>query len=305
MNLLMTAAKKMVTQNIKNELSSEVIDLLSLCTLAVTLRNPIESFAKLPELFQNLTVLAEDKNISQISQKYRNVSIDYTSEEELMPTLLLHDLIIHTDYKQVEKKEILLISTQKSISSMKSVYVTIGELFRLLRSQEIENLETVAKIRNGLKIEIYNFNNQTLEIRHHHIENGMIDRCCQEAIEALLSYIDENEIEESPLLKRMEEDDTKYNDIYNPIEIELMDTLCTDSMFESLLEKTFYEEALPQVVKYYNQVMNRNSAFSSMSNLLNYCCHYYENDDEINYSKYQNLLHNVEDNFLTLCKRKK
>lgn len=297
MTISFAAAKQIVDQNIKCRLSDEVEELLSLCTLALMLRNPEETFKKMPILFQSLTVFAEDKNIASISQKYHDIPIQYEEENDLPTSILLDNWNIDKKTNHINLDHTLLISTKKDQSIMELVYTTTGELFRLLRSRDVENLEYVSKIRYGLEIGIYRYDDQTLTVNHNQIENGIIDRFCEEAFDKLL-----NDLEEISILKRMKEDQTAEIGTYHPVAVETIHILCMDPTFENLLNQSFEEKDLPEVVKYYNNVMDKNSAFSIMSNTLEHCCNYYDNNDEENFHEYQKRLQKIESDFLTLSK---
>lgn len=302
MTLLFQAAKQMVNQNIKCKLSKEVEELLSLCTLALMLRNQEETFEKMPILFQSLTVLAEDTNIASISQKYRNIPIQYEDENDLLYSILLDNWDIDEKTNHLNLEHTLLISTKKEQSIIELVYTTTGELFRLLRSREVENLEYMSKIRHGLEIGIYYYKDQTLTVNHTQIESGTIARCCEEAFNKLLDYLEDNDMENISLFKRMKEEQTAEIGVYHPIAIETVHILCMDSTFENLLNQSFEEKDLPEVVKYYNNVMNKDSAFFTMSNILEHCCNCYDNNDEENFYKYRKALQKMESDFLTLSK---
>lgn len=258
---------ELVIKNIKQPLQKEIIEILAISILALMLKNPKRTLEKMPSILQELTILADNRSVLEISHDELN---NYQEDENLKysDACVTRSLKINEETGEIKETKNLHISL-KSENTVTLIQKTTHELTHLLRFKGIEQKGDYIHIKDGISIARFNLKTASLKRKHYHLEEGIVEKYTVEAMKDLYKFVNDNPslTVTQPLLKKYVAKFPSLEDFScYPLQTNLLMLLCNNKNFEQALEASFDEEVMPSSVSvYYNNVIGSPSAFSSLS----------------------------------------
>lgn len=273
MEEILENSKKLVVSNLKCDLNEKTIDILVAATTAILLRKPEVALEKLPDIFSRLNVIA-DENRTTLEIAHEDLG-DYTNDHNHSNCYACVVRAIHGDEEKMDYTEdkTLILSLKKANESAPAlIEKATHELYHLLRSKGIEKNERSLKIKDGISTVYYNVDKKSKLRKHEQFEEGIVQRYTNESLKLLYENIKDYNVEKQSLLGSFKRQFNTYQSNSYYLHTLLLDELCTDSNFASLMDDTFTEEQMPsRLITYYNDVMASSTAFTSLSKSLNAC----------------------------------
>lgn len=259
--------QNLIKNNIKQSLNEKTTDILTAATLALMLKNPERTLQKLPSIFQELTIFADNRSVLEICHE----ELGNYQEDEFVKhgkAAVTRALSYDEETGAIQEQRNLLLSLQE-FNAYILIEKTIHELTHLMRYKEIEQTKGIIKIRNGININKFNPATNTLKRKHFHLEDGIVERYAKEAAKELYDFLMNNPelTRKYPLLKRYIKNFPLMEEVnHYTISETILNNLCADRYFRQTLDASFEEDITPpSVITYYNNVLNSATAFGRLS----------------------------------------
>lgn len=194
---------ELVIKNIKQPLQKDIIEILAISILALMLKNPKRTLEKMPSILQELTILADNRSVLEISHDELN---NYQEDENLKysDACVTRSLKINEETGEIKETKNLLISL-KSENTVTLIQKTTHELTHLLRFKGIEQKGDYIHIKDGISIARFNLKTASLKRKHYHLEEGIVEKYTVEAMKDLYKFVNDNPslTVTQPLLKKI------------------------------------------------------------------------------------------------------
>ena len=259
---LLESCRELVKNNIKNELDSDTIDIISLSVLGLVLIKGEQIIKKMPVILQGLDIYASEESVlDMVHEKINNYQEDdFLSSSNATVTSAFQ---IDEDGNFYEKK--FMFICLKGKTTYEKTRLVTHEFLHLLRSfiSKIENNKLIKK--SGIAIDTFDFSTNTSKRKHYNFEDSIVEFYAKEACEEITRYVDtdNNEVYRSFMSSYAPNIFTGYE-----LQLALMELLTKDRTFVELLDKTFEEETSKELAAHFNKVMGSPTEFTSFSKTL-------------------------------------
>lgn len=260
--------RDIICENYVGELDNEALDIITVSSLALFMKNPELTLEKLPSIFNKLVIFAGDDKVSSfILKKYPNYvwnsSVD--SEKAMVVRAL------STDSKPVTEDWTMAISTTDiSNRTLDVVSATVHELTHLLRFGGISETKREILIRDGVCFASFDKKKKKTSKDNYYFEEGIVEYYTKETMENFYTYLQtEEDLSFSPMLDSLK---SNFNGLYKngyAFEVALIEKLATNLRFKELIYESFEPcSGYPGLISYYNSIHRDHGAFSLLSNNL-------------------------------------
>lgn len=274
MDELFLYSKKLVKNKIKSELSSNVEDLLSIAIYGILLYNPEIEKNKLSKILEKLIIYEDLDKYDLVKMRLHNHYI-YDENIKKFGTTVVSSYTINSikenDITYLDDKKVLFIFDLPKMTISKLVSNIIHSLLHLLRFDgfTLNNNKIIRK--DGLCYTIYDLNNKLLEQKYFNIEEGIIEKYVQDIMILLRDTCLSVYSKQNSILQNFKKELACY-DFYSwayDIQKDVVNTLCLDSNFNSLLYNSFVQNDITaKIESYFNEVMGHYIYFNMLSDNL-------------------------------------
>lgn len=268
MEELRIACKNLLVNNIKCEVSEEVIEVLTIATMALILSNEDIAYDRLPKIFQELNIYADNKSVLEISHEKLN---NHMEDDSLVNSdaAVTRSLGINDETGEISEQRSLIMSLSALANGggiINMIEKVTHELIHLMRFGGIVQNNNVLNIKDGISTARFNMDTNVVKRKHYNLEEGIVQFYTLIALQRLYSFIEKENVSDNRLLSKFKKGYSSYNFNCYIMQVQLLEELAKDSTFKRLLDNTFEEDKTPsELALYFNEVMGDGSAFSSLS----------------------------------------
>lgn len=267
MNDLYGLCLELVRKNTKVE-NIELQETLAISVLAIYLFDEKLVLEKLPKILQELDIIAEEKTVIDIAHEKLG---NYQEDEHLKNSnaCVTRALEIDEESGQTKEKKTLIISLLNiKENQIKLIDLFTHKLFHLLRFGGIKENDTSITTIDGIAVNRYNKEKRTLKRKNYNLEEGIVQKSNNDAIEMLKEELSK-EKDLNDTLKEIKRKIKNYKNNSYQLEVFLLEFLYNSPAFKNLVKQTFYEQKTPSdLALHFNEVLKDNSAFTSFNKNL-------------------------------------
>lgn len=299
MKELYDSMKTLILDNYSLELSDTTLDILTVASMALFVKNGELTMKRLPKILSKIEIVFGDKPAAElISDRFpeypRN---DITDSHSAM---VLRAIEI-TDEGKLDEDWAMFISTCSIEQDLiKVIAGSIHEFTHLLRFNGISETEKEGKVRDGISVSYFNKETKNMKRKHFNIEEGIVENYTSDTMQEFYDFIKDEDVSFSLSLSCFQRDyERKYEPGYT-IQRLYLDRLSKDSEFKRLVDCSFVDEKEPpELIEYFNRKLSDPSAFTSFSKNLDKLVECAYNDDLDNCEQLSKKLIMQANNFLS------
>lgn len=260
--------KEIIQKNYKKELDGNILDIITISTMALYLQQPDLTLKKLPDIMNKIDILSgEEKISSYILQKHPNYP--WNSALDSQSAMVVRALKAKS--KPVEEEWTMAIST-KNIENdiVNMVAKTIHELTHLFRFFGIEESKREIVIKDGVCFTTLDKKKGKRTTDNYNFEEGIVEFYTKETLEKFYKYLElENDLSFSSKLEMLKNNHNgEYKNVY-ALQVTVIELLCSNPKFRELIDESFEPSSTyPSLITYYNNINNNHAAFSILSSGL-------------------------------------
>ncbi len=285
MNLL--ESKKIIDENLctHSNIPSLIKEELSLVTLAIDLSYGKLVHEKIQSFFQELNIFYGKEDIPSLMIQ-NGLEYEFQDLYELSEKSSFFYNLYDFNEDELLEQRTLFISTQEKNTSL-AITTLLHEVLAAIRIQSSEVFDQSVLFKSGIARYNWDLPTDTISYVHTSLENGILSHCTEKAANFLRIY-GKNHPGENYLLDSFVQNEPNKSIVFHLKENQFLQKLYQDPQFKQFAEDTFIQETeVPDLVVYYNQVMDNNPfAFARMTKLLDIVC--YDEDEPSN--EYQKIL---------------
>jgi len=265
--------RELVLNNVKSEINNDVLEMIIISVMALVLRHGEIAYSRLPEILNDLDIIADNKSLLEISHE----KLDNYSEDELLghtDIAVTRSLYQNDENSPIEEKKTLIISLLSLNKNKLILFIEklVHEFTHLMRFGGITDSENKIVIKDGISINTFNKQTSKVKRKHYFFEEGITQYYTIQCLDNLYEFLSKSSCSSNQFLTTFKNKYSDYEFSAYVLQVEILKILCQDSRFEELLNYTFEETTSPsQLALYYNSVMDSNSAFTKFSKLIDSC----------------------------------
>lgn len=264
--MLLENCKKLVQSNITKSLDDKAIEIMQYVVAALILEKEQIATERLPRILQELQIYAENRSILEMSHEYLN---NYDEDNLLSRGNACVTRRLSFDNETfLGEHWYLLLSLSKHNDTYQIISTLTHEFMHLLRHDASQQDGIHVKIRSGISINYLDSQKGKLRKKHQILEEGIVQKYTYEALKELYDYLKEQKIE-TEIAKDFIKgyDSEKFEDYL--LERSMLETLCRNQKFLSLVETSFTDPTIPSpVTQYFNTIMGSSNALTELENCL-------------------------------------
>lgn len=283
MNDIKNACKKIVVENIKDDVCDELIELLTISVMAIFLGLEELALQKLPVIFKELNIYAEDKSVLEISHDRLG---NYSEDESLINADASATRALHVDDETGAitdcKNLVISLTDIERKNPINMIEKITNCLIHLMRFGEIKDSHTYLYISDGLSLATYNKNNGSLKRKHLHLEEGIVQYFTIRFLENLADFVETEDVDDNYYLSEFKHNFDEYSFSNYSVQTSIIEMLCEDRQFKELLLLSFTEATTPSSLSvYFNAIMKNSTAFTLFSKQIDNCYNAIFSGDEV------------------------
>ena len=266
MKVLYEKWKQIIINNYNGVLDDETLDLFTVASLALYMKNQELVMKKLPEVFNKVDILSGEKKVSELLlAKYPNYPWNPLFDSETgMSTRR-----VKGRKKSIKEEWTLTVSTSAlSQNGVEIFAIVIHELTHFLRFGGIKETKQEVIISDGISIGRLSKKNNELKKEHFYLEEAFVEIHTNEVMEYFYQFIcSESDLSFSPCLCNFKETfKEKHNKNGYIFGVSVVESLSLNPNFRPLADLLFEKNSgIPELINYYNSVIGDNCAFDKLS----------------------------------------
>ena len=268
MKELYDSMKRLILDNYSLELSETTLDILTVASMALFVKNSELTMERLPKILSKLEIIFGNKTaVELISDRFpeypRNDATDSNS------AMVLRAIQINDDGK-VDEDWAMFISTRIIDENLiKVIASSVHEFTHLLRFNGITETDREGKVRDGIAISYFNKETKKMKRKHFNIEEGIVENYTSETMQEFYDFIKDEDVSFSPSLSCFKTDYNKKYEAGYEIQRFYLNALFRDKEFKRLVDNSFVDEKEPpELIEYFNRKLSDPTAFTSFSKNL-------------------------------------
>lgn len=273
MQELFNRCQTLITDNYKGSIDDVSLEVMTIAVMALVLRNEKRALMCLPELLRKIEVYAEKDSVLNIAKRHISTFDDETVDDKI-GACVIRGFGKDDETHEVYEDKCLVVSTINLDDNPSDIIMKVThELTHLLRDKSFSTDGTAIKMTNGISVvRIKDIATGEKKTKHFYFEEGIVQRYTNQALDMLHEFIASEKLPKGSLLARFKNDYPKKVRSAYALQVQIVDTLCRDRLFEEAVDASFDEDVSPaRLAVYYNNRMGDGTAFTSLSRDMDIC----------------------------------